>query len=97
MNDTLRWLATAALAVICIWVTAMNWGVFVKRFVQRGAAPSWIPLLGGGAGAGALWIAPASSLAHFWWLPLLLDWGSLPGIAHAIAVHLFSAASRKQE
>ena len=63
-------------------------------FIRKRPAPSWIPLLGGSLGALGLIVAPVSGAAQFWWLPLLLDWGSAPGLLHA---GLCAAISRLSE
>ncbi|MCW5790720.1 MAG: hypothetical protein KIT72_09890 [Polyangiaceae bacterium] len=83
-----RW----SLGVICcagfLWIGSLNWAVFWLGHVRRVKAPSWTPLLAGLLGTAAVLLVPLD-LARFWWMPLVLDWGSVPGIAHAIIWHLF--------
>ncbi len=76
-----------ALAAFALAIIAFNWYGVVRAAILRQRSPSWIPLIGGVAGCLALlfggWNARTS-----WWTPLVADWGSLPGIAHALAYHV---------
>lgn len=80
-------IAGALAAILGIWIGVCNWVVFWNAHVRRRHAPSWTLLLGGVLCAAALLLLPVG-LERFWWIPFLLDWGSLPGITEAVAVHL---------
>lgn len=52
-------------------------------------AGSWIPFIGGGSISLAMAISPLDVVADWWWVPLLIDWGSVPGVGFAIFYHAF--------
>ena len=43
-----------------------------------------VPFGGGIFGVAAILVAPKPEIHHFWWLPLILDCGSLPMMARAL-------------
>lgn len=87
----LRWAFGVLLLAFAAWIIILNWRIFWKARVRREQpAPSWIPVLGGLSAAVGLLTLPLASLSMLWWLPFLLDWGSIPGLCHA----LFSVATR---
>ena len=85
------WLVSLLLFAIFLWLSCLNAVEFWKRHMRKEKARSWVPLLGGGAGSLALLAIPTHGLKLWWWLPLLLDWGSLPGLFYTLAWHLFRA------
>ena len=52
---------------------------------------SWIPLIGGFMGIAGFLLVPSAMTHRFWWLPALIDVGTIPGIVHAVAYHLTRA------
>ena len=84
---TLAWIASVLLTAIFLWVGAMNWMALVAQQL-RPRAPSWIPLMAGTAGALALGIAPLPGVSQFWWVPFIVDGGSLPGFLMTAYFHL---------
>lgn len=80
-------IAGALAAILGMWIGGCNWVVFWNSHVQRRHAQSWTPLLAGGLCAATLLLLPVG-LERFWWVPFLLDWGSLPGITEAVVIHL---------
>ncbi|HUE37340.1 MAG TPA: hypothetical protein VMO20_08115 [Candidatus Acidoferrum sp.] len=89
------WSFGGALLLISIWICALNAGVAWKIFVRKVKAPSWIPLLGGVCGVFGLIVIPVESAHKLCWLPLLLDYGSLPGFLHTIIVHVIYITRRR--
>jgi len=83
----LYWILSILFLAISMWVVGLNAFVFWKGRVRKENVGSWIPLIGGTFGAIGLLLIPVPSLHAFWWIPLLIDWGSVPGIGHAIVVH----------
>jgi hypothetical protein len=79
-----RMVLAATLGLVSIVIIAGNWRAFVRRMQRKSI--SWVPLVGGVVGAAALLIAPSDALHAWWWLPLLFDWGSIPGITHALVM-----------
>src|ERR1700686_92627 len=88
----LRWIVGVALFAVFIWVSILNARVFWKRHIQKKESPSWIPLLGGGCGSVALLLLPQPAAHPWWWLTLVVDWGSLPGIAYSAVYHKIGRA-----
>ncbi|MCX7045853.1 MAG: hypothetical protein NTX50_10275 [Candidatus Sumerlaeota bacterium] len=88
MVDPFRWIAGVTLLLFFAWIAGMNAFIFWRIFLQKRQAPSWVPLLGGGFGVIGLLTIPFESAHTWWWLPLILDWGSLPGILHAIVFYV---------
>ncbi|MCE5306296.1 MAG: hypothetical protein LLG20_01515 [Acidobacteriales bacterium] len=77
MAMTLRWVLGTVLAMVFLVVAAGNvWtviGFLVKR--ERNSA---VPLVGGLCGVAACFLLPVPLAGDWWWLPLLLDYGSVP-------------------
>jgi hypothetical protein len=90
----LRWTTGIVLLTISGWLIYLNSTVFWKGYVRRELTSSWIPLLGGGLGATALAVLPIAIAHKWWWLPLLVDWGSLPGIIYTIVWHIVKIRQR---
>jgi hypothetical protein len=72
----------AFLGVACLWISFVNWSLLITLLV-RGRAPALIPLVGGLLGVAAILLGPAPALRPYWWLPFLVDAGSLPGLVAA--------------
>ena len=85
------WIVGSVLLLLSGWLCAINATVFWKIFVRRVNAPSWIPLLGGVLGVFGLGVIPIELAHKLCWLPLILDWGSVPGILHTIIAFLQNA------
>ncbi len=84
----LRWILGGALLLFCAYGCVANANIFWIGFIRKRKAPSWVPLVAGLSGAIGLWVLPVAAAHKWWWLPLVLDWGSLPGISHSIFWHL---------
>jgi hypothetical protein len=87
MNVALLILALAFLA-FGSYVTIVNWCVFVQNHIIKKKWSSCITLLGGGTLSIGLLLLPVDGVARFAWLPLVLDWGSLPVIVASLVIHL---------
>jgi hypothetical protein len=75
-----RLLLGTVVAAFALWIIGLNWS-------SLRSGRSWIPLLGGLAAIAAMFILPFPHLRDYWWIPLLVDWGSAPGLLHALVVH----------
>jgi hypothetical protein len=81
-----RMVAAALLAVGFVWLAGMNW--YARYLRSRSVRhPSWIPVIGGLAGAVALTIIPSAALNRLWWIPLLADYGTVPGLLETLWFH----------
>lgn len=91
--NSVSWVFGGLLIFIAIWCTALNWVVFWRRYVLHQNASSWVPLLGGLAGVGGVILLPVHGLSVYWFVPLLADWGSVPGLIYT-AIWLVVAKRR---
>ncbi|MFP4107280.1 MAG: hypothetical protein ACLFVU_14500 [Phycisphaerae bacterium] len=60
----------------------------VRLHLMHRWVPSWVPLIGGIAGAVGIAVMPVRGSIWWSWLPLVLDWGSLPGLTHTAWFYL---------
>jgi hypothetical protein len=58
---------------------------------------SWVPLIGGVSGILGALVSPVETIRHLWWLPLLLDFGCIPGFLYTLVVLLFYRTSKTQQ
>jgi len=77
--ELFRWIVTGVLGFLALYIMVVNNGIFIQGYFLKKETPSWIPLLGGGLGACALLVCPVPGTGSWWWAPLLLDFGCLPG------------------
>ncbi|WP_353233366.1 hypothetical protein [Diaphorobacter ruginosibacter] len=73
--------------LVGIWIALLNWRCFYIGLVKKAYSPSWIPLLGGIFMFLGFYFFPNNPVKHMAFIAFLLDWGSLPGIGHAIIYH----------
>jgi hypothetical protein len=81
----LYWVLASVLAVFGVYISVMNWRVFLNNHVFRKTWTSAVPLIGGLTTAAAVCVMPVAGSWKYAWIPLVADWGSLP----AILVSLF--------
>jgi hypothetical protein len=86
--EILRWLIGSLFLAFASVVIAHNWLVFWNRHILKKQAPSWIPLLGGVAGAVGVAVLPVDWSLRYCLAPLLLDWGSAPGLLYSVVWYL---------
>jgi hypothetical protein len=77
---TSGWLLSGVLIAVFAMV-AFGHAYCVIRYLTKRTAFSVVPLLGGVLGAVGFYLAPDATLQRFWWLPLLIDYGSFPSLA----------------
>ena len=75
--ETARLVGAVILALFATAVVAGNW-ILVIRGLRGQPSGSQIPLFGGLAGAASLFVVPTNGVALWWWIPLVLDPGSVP-------------------
>ena len=73
-----RWIIAGLLGAVFTYLAVGNLYLVLKPLFGR-KPESWIPLIGGVSGTLACLIAPSIEIRAWWWLPLLLDFGTLPG------------------
>lgn len=77
-----RMLIGIVLAAFGTWIAIANLRVAWRLWILRQHAPSWTPLLGGGCIAAGLAAQQNAVLASYWWVPLIVEYGCLPGMLH---------------
>jgi hypothetical protein len=76
------WIAAGLFGALCAFLTFINGAILVQGAILKQETPSWVPLMGGLSGVVALLLCPLAGTARWWWVPLVLDYGSLPGALH---------------
>jgi hypothetical protein len=75
------------LSALAAWIIIMNWWIVVSYpFTKRHV--SWVPLVGGILGCAATLAYPTGKTARYWWIPLVLDWGTFPGLFYSLVYYL---------
>jgi len=72
-----------ALLLLLIFIVAAAMNARAAIFSRKGKNISLVPFIGGTAGTISFLIMPFSMFRRFWWVPLVLDWGCIPGLAQA--------------
>lgn len=83
------------LLLLGAFIMFMNWRVVFQWIVKREHS-SWIPLVGGSLAAVGLTVIPFKQASTYWWLPLILDWGSLPGIGVTLIYQFWRVLVRQE-
>lgn len=83
----LLWLISGACGAFFVYVAVLNWYIFYLQ-VLCGRNVSWAPFIGGAAGAISVLSVPIGISPAWVLLPLLLDWGSIPGLVATLSFHL---------
>ena len=87
MVDALRWVIAVAFGGFGVLVTTANFaGIAMSR---RERHYSLVPLLGGSSIAVGLLVCPLDGLAHYAWVPLLLDPGCLLMIVGGLSTFVY--------
>ncbi len=75
------WALAAVLLLVGGYVIIMNWAIVFHWLVKKKHS-SWAPLVGGVLAAVGLANLPVEAVAKYWYVPLIIDYGCLPGMAH---------------
>ena len=84
-----KWVLAILFFICFLWIAIMNGIVFWQSHIKKLKTSSWIPLIGGILGLSSLLILPIKGLKLWCWLPLIIDWGSIPGLLETIIWHFF--------
>lgn len=81
---TISWIGGVIFGVVFLALATSN-SLVVASYLWHRRHVSAIPLFGGLAGLGACLPLPIPGVRAFWWLPLIIDYGSLPLFVHFFA------------
>ncbi len=84
--ETLRYAGSALLLALFTIGAIQNWWVFWSTVITKKTTASAVPFLVGLLGCGGVLLLPIDGSWKLAWLPLVLDWGSLP--AHVDGLYL---------
>jgi len=74
------WIISIVLIIFGVYVSVMNWAVFVYNHIVKKEWTSAIPLVGGVFCALGIALLPVTGSWKYAWIPFLADWGSVPVI-----------------
>lgn len=81
----LRWLLCGALASAFLIFSLFNaWVVWREVALKRGIGLTFAPLMGGLMGLVALFVCPLEGVLAFFWVPLILDVGTVPYLLYCM-------------
>ena len=66
--------------MVALAVIGFNWSTFWRERSGGRQVPSPVPFFGGLLALLAMLLAPLPSIRVWCWVPLLIDWGSIPAI-----------------
>ena len=77
----MNWILPLILLVIGAFFIIVNWSVFYYGMIKE-EYHSWVPLVGGVFASVGLGTLPVEGVKSYWWMPSILDYGSLPGLSY---------------
>ena len=89
--ETLRWIATVVLAGAFIGLATFNWRTLFAYLTKQAEEVTPVPALAAGIGVLALLTCPTQGSFDFWWIPLVIDFGTLP---YVVWLGISTAAQR---
>ena len=70
------WVTAIPLFLVFLWISLSNLWMILRFYLYKKRG-STVPLIGGLFGFFAICFAPSDTLKHYWWIPFVLDPGSL--------------------
>lgn len=86
-DNAIPWPVGLVFLSLFLFVATANW-MIVWAAIFRKKHSSWVPLVGGLFGSAAFWLLPIARLHSYRSLPLLPDYGSLPGLLSCLVFDL---------
>ena len=93
MNVVIWAVSIALIALFAL--SAVGHACCIARFLVKGTHFSSLPLLGGILGGVGFLLTPYPTLRHLWWLPSILDYGSVPWLLSGCVVLVRKRLRRK--
>ncbi len=75
---------------IMTWAITMNWATLIRHLIGSAPRDTVQPLVGGICGAIALLAVPVPFYNLFFWVPLVIDPGSIPWLLYTGIGRIFS-------
>lgn len=76
--DAVRYIFAFILFTGFAYMAVVNWRICYANYFKRDGFTSVIPLLGGALGAFSILLVPVDGSNDWFWVPLFLDWGTVP-------------------
>ncbi len=76
--EALRWILAVIAGGFFVGLAIFNWRFFFEKIRAGDHRMSPAPWVAGIAGMAALWVCPLEGAFSYWWVPLCLDFGSIP-------------------
>ena len=87
--EWLLWLVAGVAGLSAAYVMTMNWIIVgTACFTKFRRTSSWVPLVGGVLGAISMLCIPIDGVAKWAWIPLIADWGTVPGLSYTAIWYL---------
>jgi len=80
-TDIVKWIISLAAILFSLLIALSNWRILfiqIKRKSPDESAPSFIPFIGGVTGAIGVFVCPLKVVSSFFWVPAVMDFGSIP-------------------
>ncbi len=91
-----RFIASLLFILCFVAIATANWIILI-RCMREKKHYSLIFLIGGFAGLVGFALSPFPAIRTYRWLPLIVDWGTLPSLLLACVFRLLARRSREQE
>jgi hypothetical protein len=93
--ETLRYFGFILLFTLFLVGAVQNWAIFWSVVVKHRPNASGVPFVFGLLGCVGLVLLPIEGSWKLAWLPLLLDWGSVP--THAAELYLIIRSKKRDQ
>jgi hypothetical protein len=80
--NSMRWILAGLFFLAFIWMASVHAWIFIRGFYRE--TSSLLPIFGGLLGMLAVLVAPLPGARQWWWLPFIIDCGSLPMLIRSL-------------
>ena len=83
---SIRWIVAGLFLLIFLACAVMNLILLIRKvFLKQINVPSYMPFVGGFAGALGLTLIPSSTMSRWAWVALIADYGTFPWLSVVLA------------
>ena len=90
------WILSILFLLLSAYLTFVNWSVFINNYILKKPFVSAVTFGGGLLGGIGLIILPVENAWKWFWVPFVIDWGSLPVIIFSIVYAIREYAKGKK-